>query len=553
MMKKIFLIASLLFGSFIVFPISNFALDETSNDIRMYVGQVKAIDETSSDIRMYVGQVKTISVNNPTRIVISNPAVADVGNVSKSDVTLNPKSAGYTTLVIWDNFGENSYVVRVYTENMAEYKRRIDAILRKINFSDVSTRFEDEEARVYIMGNVKSAQDKERMMTALGDLKAKAVDLTSIREDDTIIEIDTQILELDQGAASDLGFTWPGSASFNITDAGKTVAGPFSQLFTFDKWTRAAQSFSWQVDFLVEEGKARILSRPRLSCQTGKEAKLVVGGEVPILSGSVGGGGTQASAAATNPGTVEYKDYGVVLNIKPVVDDMGRVNIKLKIEVSDIDEQVKTNYALAYSFFKRDAETQLILNDGETMALGGLIKKRDEETLRKFPFLADVPILGMFFRKRMTREGTNQNDRTDSELFITLTPHIVKKSTYGQKLPEQITKPQVPALAYYPNPNEASLDPAGRYSRVIQQRIMENVIYPQQARDAGFQGTTRLNIKLSYRGELLDAAVKKSSGYKVLDDNALAAAKSTAIYPPFPPAIPQEELWIEVPVSYQLE
>ena len=91
-MKKIFLIASLLFGSFITFPISNFALDETSNDIRMYVGQVK-----------------TISVNNPTRIVISNPAVADVGNVSKSDVTISPKSAGYTTLVIWDNFGENSY------------------------------------------------------------------------------------------------------------------------------------------------------------------------------------------------------------------------------------------------------------------------------------------------------------------------------------------------------------------------------------------------------------------------------------------------------------
>jgi protein TonB len=82
---------------------------------------------------------------------------------------------------------------------------------------------------------------------------------------------------------------------------------------------------------------------------------------------------------------------------------------------------------------------------------------------------------------------------------------------------------------------------------------MENVIYPQQARAAGFQGTARLNLKLSYRGELLDAAVKKSSGYKLLDDSAMNAAKSSATYPPFPTAISQQELWIEVPVSYQLD
>jgi TonB family protein len=214
---------------------------------------------------------------------------------------------------------------------------------------------------------------------------------------------------------------------------------------------------------------------------------------------------------------------------------------------------VETDYVYAYTFTKRDAETQLIVNDGETMAIGGMIKQRNEETLRKFPFLADLPVLGMFFRHKSVHEGSDQDERQNTELFITLTPHIIKKSTYGQKLPEQITKSQAPAPAYYPNPSEESLDPAGRYSRIIQQRIMENVIYPKQARDAGFQGTARLNVKLSYRGELLDATVKKSSGYKILDDNALAGAKSTAMYPPFPPAIPQEELWIEVPVSYQLE
>ncbi len=539
MMKKIFLIASLMFGSFIVFPISNFALDEASGDIKMYVGQTK-----------------NISVNNPTRIVVGNPVVADVSSsVSKSELTVNAKSSGYTTLVVWDNFGENSYMVRVYAENMNEYKRRIDNLLKKLNIPGVFTKAEDEEAKVYLEGELRNAQEKERMSTALGDLKAKTVDLTSVK-DETIIEIDVQVLELTKGATDTLGFSWPGSATLDINDAASkavaTLSGvPFSQLFTFDRWNRASSTFSFKVDMLIEEGKARILSRPRMSCQSSKEAKLVVGGEVPILSSSMAGGGAVGGGSpSATPGSIEYKEYGIVLKIKPVVDDKKRIHINLNVEVSELGDLITTTYAAAYTFTKRNAETELWVNDGETMAIGGLIKQRNEETVRKFPWLADLPMIGGFFRQKISKVGGGINKGNDSELFITLTPHIVKDAS-----PEVKPKAKEPPVAFYPpaQESEAALDPAARYSRVIQQRIMENVIYPQQARDAGFQGTTRLNIKLSYRGELLDAAVKKSSGYKLLDDNALAAAKSTAIYPPFPPAIPQEELWIEVPVSYQLE
>lgn len=535
-MKKIFLIASLVLGSFITFPVSNFALDEASGDIRMYVGQIK-----------------NISVNSPTRIVVSNPNIADVGNIGKFEVTLSPKSAGYTTLVIWDNFGENSYMLRVYAENMAEYKRRIDNVLRKLNIPGVFTKASDEEAKVYLEGKLKSAQEKDRMNAALGDLKAKTVDLTTIKEDETIVEIDVQILELNKGATDSLGVTWPGNVTFNINDAAsKAVAGaggPFAQLFTYNRWNRAQSNFEWQLDFLIQERKARVLSRPRLSCQSGKEAKLLVGGEVPILSGSVAPGGTSGTPGATMGGSVEYKEYGIIMNIKPVVDENNRVHINLGMEVSEVEPAVVTDYALAYPFTKRNASTELWLDDGQTMAIGGLIKQRSQEDLRKFPWLADLPMLGMFFRQKVTREGGGYDHSTDTELFITLTPHVIPPSK-AKEIKKETPAP-VPESADYLN--EASLDPAGRYSRVIQQRIMENVIYPQQARDAGFQGTARINIKLSYRGELLDVAVKKSSGYNVLDESALAAAKSTSMYPPFPPTLTQEELWIEVPVSYQLE
>ena len=534
-MKKIFLIALLLLGAITLLPLNNFALDQMGDEIKLYVGQVK-----------------TVSVNNPTRIVIGNPSVADVGSVSKREVTLSPKSAGMTTLVIWDNFGENSYTVRVFAENMSEYKRRIDNILKKLNLSEVVTKAEDEEGKVYMTGSVRSAKDREQMLTALGGLKDKTLDLTRVKEDDTIVEIDVQVLELNKGATDTLGFTWPGSATFNITDASvaTTGAGNFANLFTINKWLRDPLSFTLQVDFLIQEGKARILSRPRLSCQSGKEAKLLVGGEVPVLSASMSSGGSAGTSPSATPGNVEYKEYGIIMNIKPVVDENKRIHLNLEVEVSELGNVVETEYALAYTFTKRNASTEMWLIDGETMAIGGLIKKNDTETVRKFPWLADLPVLGMFFRQKTTTKGGGVDRREETELFLTLTPHIIKDATKDTK-PEAEKKELKPVAAYYPI--EESLDPVAKYSRLIQQRILENVIYPKPARDAGFQGTARLNLKLSYRGELMDVVVKKSSGYKLLDDNAVAAAKSNAVYPPFPPAIAKEELWIEVPVSYQLE
>jgi pilus assembly protein CpaC len=552
-MRKISLITAVVLGGIMILPLRNFALDDIG-----------------SEIRLYIGETKIISVNNPERVAIGNPAVADVGSVSKSEATIIPKGAGMTTLVIWDNFGENSYQVRVFPENMNEAKRRIDNLLKKLNLPEVTTKAEDEEQKVYLMGKVKTAQQKERMNTALGELKAKTMDLTSIREDETIIEIDVQVLELNRGATDTLGFSWPGHVSFSVTDASKgMVPGtpvPFFKLFDFNKFTRTAlgsagDDFSFRVDMLIQEGKARILSRPRMSCQSGKEAKLLVGGEVPVLSATMSSGGSAASSPSATPGNVEYKEYGIILNVKPSVDENRRIHLSLGLEVSEVGEEISTTYALAYTFTKRNASTELSVNDGETMAIGGLIKRRDQETLRKFPWLADLPMIGGFFRQRTTTQGGGVESSTDAELFLLLTPHIVSepgKEVKEVKEAREEARPQAQPQQHRPEPpayseTKTSLDPVSQYARVIQQRILENVIYPQEARAAGFQGMVRLNLKLSYRGELLDAAIKKSSGYKMLDDSALNAAKSSASYPPFPASLPQQELWIEVPVSYQLD
>ncbi|MFA5287117.1 MAG: TonB family protein [Candidatus Omnitrophota bacterium] len=519
----------------------------TAVNIFFFMNQSCILSETvKEEIKIYMGTAHVISVNKPMRIAIGNPNIADVAQVSNAEMTIVPKAAGDTTLVFWDNFGEQSYTIKVFSENTEELKVRIDKAIAKLNLSGISTKAEDEEGKVFLLGQFNTIADKDRAFLAMGPLKEKVVDLTSIREDEAVVEIDVQVLELNKGSSEKLGFTWPGTMTITeLTGAAISAGGTtWGKLFNLGNLGRGA--FNLTLDALVKEGKARILSRPRLSCLSGKEAKLLVGGEVPILSSSVTGGGIPGTTAT--PGSIEYKEYGIKLNIKPTVKENGRIYVNLGVEVSEVGTAVSTSYALAYPFTKRTANTELYLDDGQTMAIGGLIKQKSEEDLRKFPWLADVPVLGLFFRSRETKTGKGSETRDDSELFITLTPKIVSEKKAVNKITTGAkTETKRPAI------DEASLDPVVRYSQVVQMRILENITYPVAGKGAGFQGTAKLGLKLSYKGELLGAKVISSSGYKILDDNALKTARSIPSYPPFPPAIGSEDLWIEVPIAYKLD
>jgi len=520
------------------------------NSLGFIFNQGIGIGEINDELKLYMGSPQTISVNNPTRIALGNPAVADVVQVSKKTMTIAPKGPGKTTLVFWDNFGEQSYIIRVYSEDTKDVKRRIDNAIAKLKLKDVYTKEEDEEGKVFLLGTVKFAQDKEKLSIAMGPLKEKTVDLISVKEDETVIEIDVQVLELQKGVSNKLGFTWPGS--LNITEIAAGGAAPgitasgatWGKLFKLGNMTRDAYTLT--LDALIQEGKARVLSRPRLSCQSGKEAKLLVGGEVPVLSSTVTGGGTAGTTGT--PGSVEYKEYGIKLNIKPKVDDRRRIHLNVNVEVSEVGTAVTTSYALAYPFIKRTASTELFLDDGQTMGIGGLIKQKSEEELRKFPWLADVPILGMFFRARTTTEGDGFSTRGDSELFITLTPRIVSETLDGQEPGKE-----EPKIKPVPLVNEETLDPVTKYTQIVQKRITDNLKYPPQAKGAGFQGTVRLALRLSFKGDLLEAGIREKSGYRILDENALRTARKITSYPPFPATIDSQELWIEVPIVYKLD
>ena len=370
------------------------------------------------------------------------------------------------------------------------------------------------------------------------------------------MEIDVQVLELDKDATKTLGFTNPLSNTVTLTEVGSeglTSAG-WNRVFRVADIKRSP-ALAWTLDALIVEGKARVLSRPRLACQSGKEAELSVGGEKPIFT-------TQVASAGGQGTSVEYKEYGMKLKIKPTVTDDGRIKIALNIDISEIGTADTIGAsgsptAKAYPLTKRTVSTELYLDDGQTLAIGGLMKQKIEEDVTKTPWLGDLPILGPLFRKKSTKSGGGAGERGNVELFITLTPKIVGAKSDKGFPPREEKKEAAPSAinlpAAGPDTEENVPEEMKNYAGIIQKRILNTMVYPPAAKEAGFHGTVKLSLHLSYLGQLIDVAVKKSSGYKILDDNAVASTRKLGSYPPFPASIAKKDIWVDIPIVYRLD
>jgi pilus assembly protein CpaC len=501
-------------------------------------------EEEREVARFAVGETRVFPVRAPSRVVIGNPAVADVADVSNTELAVNAKSVGSTTLTFWDAFGEQAFRIRVTQEDMPEIKSRADALIKALDLPDVYTKPAEDEGRILVLGKVKRAADKERITNALATLKANLVDLVVVKEEEAVVEIDVQVLELDKGASRALGLTWPGSIT--LTEQGSpaiaTGGSWWEDLFRTLKVSRT--QFTLTLYMLEEEGKARVLSRPRLSCQSGKEAKLLVGGEMPIYTST-----TTASSSAVTTGSVDYKEYGIILNIKPEVMDRQRIKLGLKVEVSEVsDYTADVTYAKAFPITKRSATTELFLNNEQTMAIGGLMKQKMEQTIRKTPILGDIPFLGALFRKKSDMTGSGASTKGDTELFIILTPRIVPQAAAPEAMPPAALTKLAPVAE---TPAEEIPAQIAGYAKVVQAKILRYVYYPRQAQDAGWEGKVKISLNIVANGDLKDIKVKQSSGYKVLDNAAEEAARHQSPYPPFPPQIDSQELWIDVPIIYK--
>lgn len=194
------------------------------------------------------------------------------------------------------------------------------------------------------------------------------------------------------------------------TDLGASGSGLGGISFTI-----TGEDFNLLVRALETEGRLEVLSRPAIFVQDNQEASIIVGERVPTVQDV-----TISGAGVVTP-SVEYEEVGVKLNVTPIINPDGYVNLEIQPEISAIGTSsvsIATGVTLP-TFTERSAETSVMVKDGETIVIGGLITSRKNESENKVPIAGDVPIIGNLFRAQ-TRSTTK------TELLIVLTPHVVR-------------------------------------------------------------------------------------------------------------------------------
>jgi pilus assembly protein CpaC len=172
-------------------------------------------------------------------------------------------------------------------------------------------------------------------------------------------------------------------------------------------------SFEYFLSALKTNNLARVLAEPNVIVMSGQEANFLAGGEIPVpVPQSGSGGGTTI--------TIEYKQFGVKLNVVPVALGSGRMRLKVAPEVSDLDfsNAVTLSGTQIPAITKRTVNTTIELGDGQTFAIAGLLNDRVQANRSSTPYLGELPILGALFR-------SVRYERKETELLVLVTPRLV--------------------------------------------------------------------------------------------------------------------------------
>jgi pilus assembly protein CpaC len=228
----------------------------------------------------------------------------------------------------------------------------------------------------------------------------------SAQPEDSLIAVSADIVEISGSVQRDIGFSWTPFAA-GITFAEKTIPG----IYRLGDFARQTQ-LQTQLKMLETEGKAQLLSNPKVVVQAQSQANFVVGGEIPYPSAN--GNGTV---------TADFKKFGVILNIVPVVNPNKKDTIRaeLQLEVSNVDfsKPVQVGNTTVPSIVTRQIQTAVEIKSGETLVIGGLKSSSKNVAKTKVPFLGSIPILGLLFTTTSVVEE-------QKSLFLFITMEIVK-------------------------------------------------------------------------------------------------------------------------------
>lgn len=380
-------------------------------------------------VEVSLNESKYMAASGITRLAVGNPAIADVQLLSSGDFLLVGKKAGTTSLIVWSDGGRRTE----YTVYVAGNDRGMaSAIQDAIGYPKVHVQMIED--RVMLRGKVENQYEHDIALKIAGLYTggdgSGVIDLLEM-EHPSQIRLEAQIIEINSDYTKNLGIQYwsqtPGASSSSGSSSNNPnndiTVGTAGLFYGGEDFSSSRKHGGWlgshianvnvTLQALINEGKARILSRPSITTMSGKTANILIGGRIPI---PVSDGNGNVS--------IDWHEYGVKLNIEPVVDSEDKITSKVHAEVSTLDYShgVKIDSFSVPGIATREAESEVNVRSGMTMAIGGLINSEDAKIVSKIPLLGDLPIIGRFFRH-------TSNTRDKRELIILITPTLVADDT----------------------------------------------------------------------------------------------------------------------------
>ena len=384
-----------------------------------------------------VDKSQILRVDRPfSRALIGNENIADILPLTNRSLYVLGKETGTTSLTLYDSNRNLIAVIDVVVGPDVMTLRR--ELTQLVPGEEIGARLSNDS--IVLTGVLSSAPAVQRaVLIAETYAPDRVINMMSVGSTQQVL-LEVRFAEMRRSAARQLGLNSAFISQNGNFQGGIGTTAPSTALLTNQNGTPTIniggilESFGivagafgigdvdifTALDALESNGVLNTLAEPTLIALSGETASFLAGGEfpIPVLQNNSGGGGGDNRGSGI---TIEFKPFGVSLAFTPTVLADGVINLVVAPEVSSIDPtaSINVNGLVIPGLQVRRARTTLELRDGQAFAMAGLLRQDFRETVRRFPILGSIPVIGSLFR-------STEYDRENTELVIIVTPRLVR-------------------------------------------------------------------------------------------------------------------------------
>lgn len=377
------------------------------------------VDDLARVLRTAIDEPNVHVISEFHNIIVSGTVQNDAQFASLNDLL-----SRFDKAKIADKEGKLINLVRV--AHSGDPMRRMQDELATIPGTSNLRVDSDKDGNIIVSGEAKDRVAAEQVLNRVRSMagpyygaKGKMIDRIAVA-DTSQVDVKLYVLEVDRTFLNQLGIRLQNGTP-NPNNPNQILLGPPSfpfiegqrgpgQSLTIGPFFRTTTLVP-TLDLLLQTSHARVLSSPDLVTLPGNDATFLVGGEIPIPYST--GLGTYS---------ITYKDFGVKLDVVPTILADGSVQTLIKPEVSNLDFQdaITLNGFVIPALQVSRLNTDVTTKPGESIIMGGLLKRVEQRQINKIPLLGDIPVLGKLFRSTLYQ-------RTDTDVVFVMTPTIITR------------------------------------------------------------------------------------------------------------------------------